>query len=639
MFVHRNVLETEVDASQGLPLSRVSHTNMDSKRPVDAPPQPTDCAVCCEKFSLAVRKRIDCPNCDYIACAACNKTYLTSVDDPQCMSCKHPFDREFIDMNFAKAWVGGEYLRHRGKVLLDREVSQLPASQHLVKNYRTRTALRQRLREEAEEKIRLQMRLRTIENNRWVVGERVRRIEQSKYQNNGRTGSGESDSERTAFVRRCPVEECRGFLSTALKCGVCDTFACAECHEAIGAQRDAAHTCNPETVATVKLLKKDSKNCPSCQTIIHKIDGCFAADVPILMWDGTAKMAPGIRVGDVLIGDDHRPRHVLATFNGEDAMFRVEQDDGATYTVNSKHTLALMAHELPVDITVEEYIRLPDTAGLTGVRGHLRPGITVTPCGRGRYYGWCVDGNKRFLLPDATVVRNCDQMFCTSCHTAFSWRTGEVARGIIHNPHYFEWQRRMHDGAIPRQPGDDPCELTVHTIRTRMAASTNADDDPAERDAHNRAILYAMQRIAHIRGHELGYGYVVPGDDENIDLRRRFLMDDISEDEWKRQLRLREKRKEKIIAIRHALELLTDASQDIFRGVSGSVDSMKQTLDQFEQLCAFAGGALARVSNRFNCKTPAVPNVPHIMTTVRAAMQREKDIADARARRNERVLI
>lgn len=44
-------------------------------------------------------------------------------------------------------------------------------------------------------------------------------------------------------------------------------------------------------------------------------------------------------------------------------------------------------------------------------------------------------------------TEGCDQMFCISCHTAFSWRTGEVELGVIHNPHYFQALREgnIHD--------------------------------------------------------------------------------------------------------------------------------------------------------------------------------------------------
>ena len=53
-------------------------------------------------------------------------------------------------------------------------------------------------------------------------------------------------------------------------------------------------------------------------------------------------------------------------------------------------------------------------------------------------------------------TEGCNQMWCTNCNTAFSWRTGKRINGVIHNPHFFEWQRQ-NNGTVARTPGDIPC--------------------------------------------------------------------------------------------------------------------------------------------------------------------------------------
>lgn len=78
-------------------------------------------------------------------------------------------------------------------------------------------------------------------------------------------------AEKAQFVRKCADPECNGFVSSRWKCGLCEKWTCSDCHEI---KSDDDHKCDPDTLATAKLLSKDTKGCPKCQTMIYKIDGC-----------------------------------------------------------------------------------------------------------------------------------------------------------------------------------------------------------------------------------------------------------------------------------------------------------------------------------------------------------------------------
>lgn len=68
---------------------------------------------------------------------------------------------------------------------------------------------------------------------------------------------------------------------------------------------------------------------------------CFALDTPILMYDGTFKKVQDIIIGDIIMGDDSKPRNVLSLGRGEDNMYEITSGKGDSYVVNSEHILCL----------------------------------------------------------------------------------------------------------------------------------------------------------------------------------------------------------------------------------------------------------------------------------------------------------
>lgn len=78
------------------------------------------------------------------------------------------------------------------------------------------------------------------------------------------------------FTMKCPGAECRGFLSTAYKCGICERSTCAHCliQYPIDDPNGEAHTCSEDDKKTVELIKKSCRNCPSCGMSIFRIEGC-----------------------------------------------------------------------------------------------------------------------------------------------------------------------------------------------------------------------------------------------------------------------------------------------------------------------------------------------------------------------------
>jgi hypothetical protein len=573
------------------------------------------------------------------------------------MNCRRAWNREILTQRLPTTFLNQTYKIHRENVLYERERSLLPDTQPKVAQVVLKRDMERERRNLYEQ---IQSHYAKLSELRKTLVETERTLRALSNNVNTR-----NNVFRNTVIRGCPKPDCRGFIQKDWTCGLCQTRICNKCHELLptsapasddepgtsaSAANTATHECKPEDIETAEMIMKQTHPCPRCSIPIYKIDGCFAKNTPILLYDGTQKMSQDIFIGDVLFGDDATPRVVQYICTGFDHLYTIVPTYSTTlspYTVNHHHKLVLHDIVLGEDhvMTVEAYLQIPPhkRRNLYGVRyNHLSAlssdggiyysyyPIHIVPTESHYYYGWGTDGNRRFLLPDRTVVHNCDQMFCTQCHTAFSWRTGEIVTRHIHNPHYYDWVRQNGDQApIPREPGDIPCGglPSLQQIRQWFAVST-ATFNHYNMLAYRRRnpngtvppeikvpegftkMLRIHQKITHIEHVETPrYRPAANIVDDNEDLRIQFLMNEINEDDLKFQLQKREKKKQKNQDIYMVYDMFNHTIAIICQNyISGeySLENEQHLFDEMVRLRTYFNEQMLIISRRFNC---CVPNI------------------------------
>jgi len=578
------------------------------------------CGICDEKINKTTHALISCMYCHFDACLLCCKTYILNESIVKCMNteCGKEWTRKFIRDVFPLSFITGQLKDHKENVLFQREQALLPATQPII--------------EARNECKRIDILISNKEKERSAITREINHLIEEKRM----IKMNPTRNKKASFIRACPDENCRGFLSTQWKCGICEKWTCSDCHIIKGYTRDAEHTCNPDDVATATLLANDTKPCPKCGEGIFKIDGCFGKDIPILLWDGYIKQSQFIERGDILVGDDGTNRYVYETVSGEDDLYEIKQNNGMTYIVNSQHTLVLYSFVCEVvdkthikdymttnykivEMTVSEYLKLSndESEKYMGykVKNHYRDielmKIQVKHIGRGKYYGWKTDNNKRFLLKDYTVVHNCDQMWCTNCRTAFSWRTGQI-ENVVHNPHYYEYLRRTNGGEIPRNEGDIVCGRgnLDHNLYDRISRRLRLS---YENVSITRRIITKLDNIIRNTIH---LTYVIRGnrqqneyEQRNQNLRVAYLSNELSEEAFKLTLQRDDKKHHKKIEINNVYDIIINTVTDIMFRFADYLDNPQQMssksfdtemLNEIDGIIEYSNECLNDISHTYN---------------------------------------
>ncbi len=275
-----------------------------------------ECVICCNTY----KKSVSCKLCDYKTCYTCFSKYIIDgTITPKCMNCEKPWTRKHLIESFGNYFVTHKYKHKRENVLFELEKSLLPETQpfaarvkKIAEYDKTIISLRNKQREivcsinrldvgilEEEFEEFLQNR-KTLRIQYCIIDEDITNIILRKNRlMQMDTSIGKKNTVNKLMIK-CPQEDCRGYVNTRnMKCGLCEIQLCKSCHEKF----EDNHTCNQETVQTVKLLMNDTKNCPSCKSMIYKIEGCDQ------MFCTQCHTAFSWRTGEVFHGRIHNPHY------------------------------------------------------------------------------------------------------------------------------------------------------------------------------------------------------------------------------------------------------------------------------------------------------------------------------------------
>jgi hypothetical protein len=201
-----------------------------------------------------------------------------------------------------------------------------------------------------------------------------------------------------------------------------------------------------------------------------------------------------------------------------------------------------------------------------------------------------------------TKIDGCDQMWCTkaNCHTAFSWKTGNKVTGSIHNPHYLQF--RAQHGGLDRDPNDIECgglpDLRIFDRLIFTKRLTNVI---------NVSALY--QVIRHISEVTIAEFNTRLNHGTNVDLRVKFMLDDLGEDRMKAELYKREKAKNKDREISDIFVMFRNTLSDIVRNIFEKVRTSSDIRDQallIDKLVEYSNNELKRVGKVYKLSTPEI---------------------------------
>lgn len=204
-----------------------------------------ECTICYTNYKENTRlKKIECKNCNYIVCSACQKNY----GKLECSSCHVIFDKKFGYDKLGKTFVNNNIKQNELKEIMIQQRKELETIAPLVEWNKICNIIKSNINKA--------------------------RVNVVYYNDQGHVIARglPPKPERKIQIHKsipCPCKSCVGVVIEG-ECNFCHKKVCDECE----CVKEENHECDPDTIKTINEVKSSTKNCPKCHTLIHKTEGC-----------------------------------------------------------------------------------------------------------------------------------------------------------------------------------------------------------------------------------------------------------------------------------------------------------------------------------------------------------------------------
>jgi len=188
----------------------------------------------------------------------------------------------------------------------------------------------------------------------------------------------------------------------------------------------------------------------------------------------------------------------------------------------------------------------------------------------------CPGANCKAMI---TKIDGCDQMWCTACHTTFSWRTGApIVRGNVHNPHYVAFLRNA--GTLQRNPLDVECGGVPAFQRFAYLFQEMFKLGGVSLRPEASILGDIVRNFIHNGEEELPRYMPVDHASELTGLRVKYLLNELDEKHWGVELHRLYKEDQKNTEFMQVLSMVNENGATILRELYGNLKDMVKANDR-----------------------------------------------------------